>query len=321
MEKTAKIARRRTGGRGRISEQRAVSAAEIERRTRALEEKLACLSCQHDELHQALADAAQTQRRLCGPHFLRCRSFEIAGELFPVRLLSGDFLCVCCLEGDLLVGIGDICGKGPTAGLWLTHIVGMARLLFSRSGDPGATLTAINDELAAYQMESAFTSMFLARLDPRSGILVYSNAGHPPAILIDAADQARPLGEGGPLLGVVAGAPFPSAKVEILPGETLIGFSDGILERTDGRGHEFGTERIIAAALRSQQAGARATVFSILAALGDFAGNRPPEDDLGILVVHRGAEAQSEQPEIFHTIEMPAIEPDADGATAEARAA
>jgi sigma-B regulation protein RsbU (phosphoserine phosphatase) len=321
MEKAVKVARRRAGGRGRLSEQRAVSAAELERRTKALEERLTCLSCQHDELHQALSEAAQTQRRLCGPHHLRCHSFEIAGELFPLRQLSGDFLCVCCLEGDLLVGIGDIAGKGLAAGLWLTHIVGMARLLFNRSGDPGATLVAINNELAAYQMESAFTSMFLARLDPRSGVLVYSNAGHPPPLLIDAVGQTRPLGEGGPLLGVVAGAPFPSAKVEILHGETLVGFSDGIMERTDGHGHEFGTERIIAAALRARQTGARATLFSILAALGDFGGNRAAEDDLGILVVQRAKEAQAEEPGILHTIEMPAIEPDARAFDGQARAA
>ncbi len=304
MERMLKNPRQKAGGRGRPPERPTVSEAEIERRTKALEEKLTCLSCQHNELHQALAEAAQTQRRLCGPHHMRCHTFEIAGELFPLRLLSGDFLCVCCLQGDLLLGIGDIAGKGLAAGLWLTHIVGMARLLFSRSGDPGATLTAINEELAGYQMESAFTSMFLARLDPRSGALVYSNAGHPPALLIDAAGEVRPLGEGGPLLGVVAGAVFPSARMAVLPGETLVGFSDGILERTDDRGEEFGAERIVAAALRSRHAGARATLFSILGALGDFAGNRAAQDDLGILVVQRAAEALTEPEEQLQTIEI-----------------
>jgi serine phosphatase RsbU (regulator of sigma subunit) len=263
-------------------------SADLLRRSQLLEQKLVRLRREHDELQRALYDAAQTQRRLCGPHHLRCGPFEIAGEIFPVDLLSGDFLSVSELEGDLVLAIGDIAGKGLAAGLWFTHIVGMVRLLVGLHGDPAAALNAINGELAGFQMESALTSMFLARLDPRSGALVYSNAGHPPALLFDTEGRARGLGEGGPLLGAVSGAKFASARFTLRPGQSLVGYSDGIAERTDAQGTEFGVERIAAAAARSREAGARAILFSILGAVEDFAGERARQDDLGILVVQHG---------------------------------
>ncbi len=267
------------------------AAAELLRRSQMLEEKLARLRHEHDELQRALYDAAQMQRRLCGPHRLCCGPFEIAGEIFPVELISGDFLSVFGQEDSLVLAIGDISGKGLGAGLWFTHVVGMIRLLAGLHEDPAAVLNAINGELAGFQMESALTSMFLARLDPYTGTLVYSNAGHPPALLFDASGRPSRLDEGGPLLGAVAGAKFTSATLTLRQGETLVGYSDGIAERADMHGTEFGVDRLIAAASRCREAGARAMLFSILGAVEDFGGDRTPQDDLAILVVQHRREA------------------------------
>lgn len=261
-------------------------AAGLLRRSEQLEQNLARVRREHGELQRALYDAAQTQRRLCGPHHLLCGSFEVAGEIFPVDLLSGDVLSVSEVDGDLVLAIGDIAGKGLTAGLWFTHILGMVRLCIGLHGDPAAALGAINDELAAFGMESALTSMFLARLDPETGALVYSNAGHPPALLFDTDGRAQLLNEGGPLLGALADAKFTSARLTLRPGQSLVGYSDGLTERTNAQGIEFGVDRIAAAAARSRGGGARSMLFSILGAAEDFAGDRTPQDDVGILVVH-----------------------------------
>jgi serine phosphatase RsbU (regulator of sigma subunit) len=261
------------------------------RRSRALEDKLVRLRGEHDDLRRSLYEAAQMQRRLCGPPSLRRGPFEIAGEIFPVDLISGDFFSVFPRGEEVVLAIGDIAGKGLRAGLWFTHIVGMIHLLGGLHDDPAAVLGAINAELTALQMESVLTSMFLARLDPGAGTLAYSNAGHPPALVLDASGQASELGEGGPLLGAVAGAKFTSVELTLGAGETLIGYSDGIAERADVRGNEFGVDRLIAAAAQCREAGARAMLFSILAAVEDFGGDRTPQDDLGILVVQHAREA------------------------------
>jgi serine phosphatase RsbU (regulator of sigma subunit) len=260
------------------------------RRSMMLEDKLVRLRGEHDDLRRAFYDAAQMQRRLCGPPRLCCGPFEIAGEIFPVELISGDFFSAFRQGDSLVLAIGDIAGKGLGAGLWFTHIVGMIRLLGGLYEDPAAILDAINAELTSLRMETVMTSIFLARLDPRTEMLAYSNAGHPPALLLDANRQASRLGEGGPLLGAVPGAKFTSAALTLRPGETLIGYSDGIAERADVHGTEFGVDRVIAAASQCRDAGARRMLFSILAAVEDFGGDRIPQDDMAILVVRHAGE-------------------------------
>src|SRR5205823_2867019 len=79
---------------------------------RALEDQLASLTRQHDDLRSSMYEAAQVQRRLCGPRHLHAGSYEFASEIFPVRHLSGDFINVMQFEGDLVFAIGDIAGKG-----------------------------------------------------------------------------------------------------------------------------------------------------------------------------------------------------------------
>jgi sigma-B regulation protein RsbU (phosphoserine phosphatase) len=107
---------------------------------RALEDQLASLGRENDDLRRAMYEAAQVQRRLCGPRYLRAGSYEIASEIFPVRHLSGDFINLSWFEGDIVLAIGDIAGKGVMAAMWFTHVLGMIRRQILELGDPAAAL-------------------------------------------------------------------------------------------------------------------------------------------------------------------------------------
>ena len=69
-------------------------SVDVARRNRVLEDQLATLRREHDDLRRTMYEAAQVQRKLCGPRLLRREPFEIASEIFPVRHLSGDFISV-----------------------------------------------------------------------------------------------------------------------------------------------------------------------------------------------------------------------------------
>src|SRR5262245_59607102 len=79
-------------------------------RYRELEQKLAGLQKDYAELQTGFFDAAQVHRRLCPPRLVRRGQFEIASEIFPVRYLSGDFFTLEEAGGDVIFGLGDICG-------------------------------------------------------------------------------------------------------------------------------------------------------------------------------------------------------------------
>ena len=85
-------------------------------RRSVLENQLATLKRENDDLNRTMYEAAQVQRRLCGPRYFRTGDYELASEIFPVRHLSGDFIILMQLGGDLVFTIGDIAGKGVAAG-------------------------------------------------------------------------------------------------------------------------------------------------------------------------------------------------------------
>jgi serine phosphatase RsbU (regulator of sigma subunit) len=231
------------------------------RRNRVLEDQLATLRREHDYLLHTIYEAAQVQRKLCGPRLLRRQPFEIASQIFPVRHLSGDFIGVFELSPDLVFAIGDIAGKGLSAGMWFTHIVGLVRLQMEALGDPAAALSAINRNLLLTHLEMPLTTVLVGRLNLQTGEVTYCSAGHPPALVFRNDGHVESLREGGPVIGVLAGACFTNGQTTLRPGDTLLGYSDGIAECRNENGAEFGTERLAAAAKVSHRSSAAGTLF------------------------------------------------------------
>jgi serine phosphatase RsbU (regulator of sigma subunit) len=261
---------------------------------RAREAELAALRREQSELHQAMFEAAQVQRKLCAPRDLCRGSFEIAGEMFPVRHLSGDFYKVFGLGSDIGLALGDIAGKGLKAGLWLTHLMGLLRICTRENPQPAAAMAAINRELCEEQPEPAMTALFLGRVSPQTGELAYCNAGQPGALLLRHNGARESLQAGGPMLGAVAQAKFETGRVTLEAGDTLVAYTDGVVECCNAKDEEFGTKRLAAAAAAAGGVAASRALFSTLGAVLDFAGGRPPADDLTLLVVHRRAPVGAE---------------------------
>src|SRR3984957_21065069 len=138
-------------------------------RHRAMQDQLVNLKREHDDLRRAMYEAAQVQRRLCGPRHLRAGSFEFASEIFPVRHLSGDFITLMQIEGDLVFALGDIAGKGLMAAMWFTDVVGMIRRQMTTVGDPAAALSAVNRDLLLTGLEVPLITLFLARVNLENG--------------------------------------------------------------------------------------------------------------------------------------------------------
>ena len=256
-------------------------------RHRALGDQLASLKLEHDDLRRAMYEAAQVQRRLCGLRHLRAGSYEFASEIFPVRHLSGDFISLLHIEGDLVLAIGDIAGKGLMAAMWFTYVVGMIRLKVTTVGDPAAALSSVNRDLLLTGLEVPLTTLFLARLNLESGNLTYCNAGHPPALLLRENSEVEELRIGGPVLGAIYEASFVNGGATLCPGSTLLAYSDGITECRNEMGTEFGCKGLLNAARTFSRCKPSVLLFSLLAAMENFTGTQRREDDVALMVLHR----------------------------------
>lgn len=251
-------------------------------RSAAHAEELSELRRIHDELRRTVFEAAQMQRRLCGPRYLRRGPYTLAGELFPVQHMSGDFISVFEQDSRLIFALGDIAGKGLVAGMWFTHMVGLIRISIDENG-PAAAMSAINRELCCTEFAPPLTSLFLASMDLESDEITYCNAGHPPSLIVRRAGTVEALHIGGPILGAVPEAAYSAARVRLEAGDSLLSFSDGIMECRNPLGTEFGTERLILSAESATYSSATGKLFSLLGAVEDFVSTGQREDDFAVL--------------------------------------
>jgi sigma-B regulation protein RsbU (phosphoserine phosphatase) len=252
-----------------------------------MELKFAELQKDYAELHAAIFEAAQVHRRLCAPRQLRFGDFEIASEIFAVRHLPGDFFTVEQTDDGVVLALGDICGKGLAAGMWTTHVVGMVRAHTAQTAKPDRIVSQVNRDICRMSTLRALASLFLAKLDTTSGDLFYCSAGHPPAFLLRANGEFESLSDGGLLLGVLDDAKYSCGRLKLDQKDTLLVFSDGILESQNARGEEFGYERLKAELAKANSTSADAILFSVLGAVQDFAMIRPLMDDMTLAVLRR----------------------------------
>src|SRR5256714_2160349 len=244
-------------------------------RRQELEFKLAELQKDYAELHTAIFEAAQVHRRLCAPRLLQFAEFEIASEIFAVRHLPGDFFTVEEKDGEVILALGDICGKGLAAGMWTTHVAGLVRAHTMRTAVPEEILRGVNSDLCLMASLRPFASLFLAKLDPATGLLNYCSAGHPPALLLRATGEIESLSEGGLLLGVLPDAVYAHGSIQLKGGDTLLVYSDGIIESLNKAGEEFGYARLEKRLKEAPADSADPFLFSMLGAVQDLAGARP----------------------------------------------
>jgi len=254
---------------------------------RELEVKLAALQKDYADLHTAIFEAAQVHRRLCAPRLVRHGNFEIASEIFAVRHLPGDFFTVEETNKGVVLALGDICGKGLAAGMWTTHLVGLVGAHVSVTPEPESIVASVNRDLCLMGSVMPLASMFLARLDPITGFVKFTSAGHPPALLLRANGKLELLSEGGMLLGVVPAASYVAGCFELGVGDVLMIYSDGITESLNYAGEEYGYPRLEAQLRRAHTGAADEVLFSVLGAVQDFAAARPLIDDISLVVVRR----------------------------------
>jgi len=258
----------------------------------SIHEELDSLQREKLDLHNQLFEAAQIQRKLSGPRLLRHADLQFASEVFAARFLSGDFITFSKSGSRVFAAHGDIAGKGVAAGMWFTNLAGLLQSYARPETDPARIASEVNRHLCYLRPVAPFVTGFIAQIDCDRGELTYCNAGHFPPLLLHADGSAELLEEGGPLLGAIEDAGFASATLLLAPGDTLVAYSDGVLECANPAGEEFGTERLLETLRCADGQSAHTKLMMVLAALQDFANGTPPRDDISLTVIQRDAQAQ-----------------------------
>jgi len=191
-----------------------------------------------------------------------------------------------------VLAVGDVCGKGIPAALFMAVAVTLLRTLARQLDGPAEILGRLNDELAAQNPRGMFVTMVC--LDVRGSRVTCANAGHDSALRVGAAGAPQPVfPSSGTVLGLFEGQQYADETLELGPGESLVLYTDGVSEANDATGALFGEERLHACLAQGGAQTAAGTVDRLLGAVRAFAGGAPQSDDITILVLRRGAGPES----------------------------
>lgn len=207
--------------------------------------------------------------------FMR-QSQSVGGDLYDLVPLG---------EGRLGVAIGDISGKGAPAAILMASLYASFRSLTRRNLTLPQIIGQLNNLLCENFGDERFATFFYGVVDISRKEIRYSNAGHFAPILVRPGEEPSYLSDGGIVLGYIPGSEYTESMVKLEPGDTLILYTDGIIEAQDPEGEMFGEEKLadVAATLIGQPAdevlqGIRASVIS-------HCSNCEQVDDISLVVV------------------------------------
>src|SRR5215212_403188 len=236
-------------------------------------------------MDEELKTASNIQRRLLPAAPSGIPGYTFVGRNQPIRVVSGDYYDFAIRpEGKVYFVIADVSGKGVTAGLMIAGLQVTFRIFSKSDPDPATLVTQLNVALKENLPQSKFVTLFLGRLDTKTGMIEYVNAGHTPPLWL-SKNGAVELTESDLLLGVVSRAEFNTRRLQLDPGDSLILFTDGLTEARDRAGIDLGSNLPLGS-MHGAHADliARAVHEAVIAHVGD-AENL--DDDVTVVIVSR----------------------------------
>ena len=246
---------------------------------------------QRAKLEHEMQIARDVQERLFPQTMPTVPGIDVAAQCRPAHAVGGDYYDVICSAGGGRLGIamGDISGKGVSAALLMASLHASLRSqAMSGIDDLGGRMSNINRLLYEASEANRYATFFYAELDCASRILYYVNGGHnPPAVLrsgIGGPEILR-LTEGGPVLGLLPGVLYQQHAIQLLPGDCLLAFTDGLSEAMNPAEQEWGEDRMLAAAEAHSSGSAKDLVKHLFQAADAFAAGAPQHDDMTVLIM------------------------------------
>jgi sigma-B regulation protein RsbU (phosphoserine phosphatase) len=211
-------------------------------------------------LERELDIAREIQQGFLPAELPKVNGWEIGVYFKAAREVAGDFYDAFLLpDGNLVCVIGDVCGKGVGAALFMTLFRSLIRVTsttdyFSTKGDRKSlspnerlkhAITFTNNYIAETHGDAnMFATIFIGLFSIEEGMLSYINCGNEPPLLIRNGGGIVPLRPTGPVVGVILHADFSVKEISMNKDDQLLAFTDGIPDTQNASGEFYGDERI-----------------------------------------------------------------------------
>src|SRR5215212_6432229 len=244
---------------------------------------------ERERIEQELQVARQIQQALLPESTPELDGWEITTYYEPAREVGGDFYDFLKFEdGRLGLVVGDATGKGMPAALVMATTRGMLRAVAQSLDSPGEALARVNNAQYPDLPSEMFVTCFYAILDPRSGHLVYANAGHDMPYHRRRNGDAEELRARGMPLGLMPEMSYEEKETILQAGEAALLYSDGLVEAHGPEGDMFGFPHLQALVAEHGEEGSLGEF--LLKELSAFTGQEwEQEDDITLLTLRCSA--------------------------------
>lgn len=242
--------------------------------------------------------AHRIQKDLLPARLPEIRGLDLAAFSAPAREVGGDFYDFIPVDDEHLgLTIADASGKGVPGAIFISICRSVFRAHAPGCLSPAQVLKAVNSTISGDMHEDMFISMLYLIVNRKTLAIRLARAGHTKPFLVSARDRRIiPIESQGLAIGL-ADPPTFNARLEEISiglnaGDSLVSYTDGVVEALDRRNEEWGLARLRQTALAQTDADARAMVTAIRQALHTFTGGTPLYDDLTLLVLHRSTDSK-----------------------------
>ncbi|HXM16609.1 MAG TPA: PP2C family protein-serine/threonine phosphatase [Candidatus Eremiobacteraceae bacterium] len=216
---------------------------------------------------------------------------EIAFATRPQNSVAGDYYdafypTVSAAEGGkLLLVVADVAGKSVPAALLMATMQASLRTIAGDNAPLDALVARLNRYASAYSLGGRrFTTAILGSYDPASGELIYVNAGHNAPVVRRSNQSMEFLDKGGLPLGIEPSAAYETGTVSLHAGDTLVMFTDGVVEAFNKSGDEFGNGRWLDAIRTLPPGTATQALQYLMRQVDRFVGATRQSDDITCLI-------------------------------------
>lgn len=201
---------------------------------------------QKRRLESELVVASKVQQALLPTRPPEISGINISFCNIPSRIVGGDFLDIFRLSGMKLgITISDVSGKGAPASILMAVLYAGFKSLLKEIYPVVEVVARLNNLIAETTAEGYFATFFFGIFNKNTHKLTYTNAGHNPPIILTKSGKVRRLEVGGPVLGFLKDCEYKQENVQLLSGDYLIIYTDGVTEVTNSKGDEYGDDRLI----------------------------------------------------------------------------
>ncbi len=243
-----------------------------------------------ERLEKEIEIAKEVQKQLFPQQLPPVRNLELAAQCMPARQVSGDYYDFLGTDDTGLdIVVGDISGKGISAALMMASIQASIRGKLKGPLQPekqtlrmAETVAAVNHQLYHRSSPEIYSTLVIGHFNSETRSLAYCNAGHHPPLVFSSNDVSS-LTIGGTVVGLFENWNYEGEEVQLLPGDTVIYFTDGVVEAENDKGEQFGTERLIELIRPNTFLTAHDIQALILGQVFDWACDREQADDITVV--------------------------------------